>query len=40
MASVNYVAMELLGAKQISIYDGSWSEYAASGNRIEKETNT
>ncbi len=28
-ASVVYFAAEQLGAKQLSLYDGSWSEYAA-----------
>ena len=29
-ASVIYVALERLGLKHISLYDGSWSEYAAT----------
>ncbi|KAI9203481.1 Rhodanese-like domain-containing protein [Polychytrium aggregatum] len=33
-AAVNYVAQEQAGAEQISVYDGSWTEYASKPTSI------
>lgn len=34
-ASIVYLALEKIGAKNISVYDGSWSEYASDVTKVE-----